>query len=136
MNAKEYLNQAHHLDMLINCRLREIDYWRDLSSGISGSSFEPHYNPNRQTEAPFARCIEKIDEIQKNVEDKVTQLMQVREEISTAIEKLENREEQLVLRYRYLDNFSWEEIARMMNMSRRTVFRVHGAALENFSVPN
>ena len=28
MTAKEYLNQARHLDALINCRLREIDYWR------------------------------------------------------------------------------------------------------------
>ena len=31
MTAKEYLNQATHLDALIHCRLREIDYWRDLS---------------------------------------------------------------------------------------------------------
>lgn len=44
MTAKEYLNQARHLDALINCRLREIDYWRDLSSSVSGSNFEPHYN--------------------------------------------------------------------------------------------
>ena len=53
MTAKEYLNQARHLDALINCRLREIDYWRDLSSSVSGSNFEPHYNPNKPTEAPF-----------------------------------------------------------------------------------
>ena len=26
MTAKEYLYQARHLDALINCRLREIDY--------------------------------------------------------------------------------------------------------------
>ena len=38
MTAKEYLNQARHLDALINCRLREIDYWRDLSSSVSGST--------------------------------------------------------------------------------------------------
>ena len=67
MTAKEYLNQARHLDALINCRLREIDYWRDLSSSVSGSNFEPHYNPNKPTEAPFARCLEKIDAIQKDV---------------------------------------------------------------------
>ena len=48
MTAKEYLNQARHLDALINCRLREIDYWRDLSSSVSGSNFEPHYIPSRQ----------------------------------------------------------------------------------------
>ena len=134
MTAKEYLNQARHLDALINCRLREIDYWRDLSSGISGSRLEPRYDPNRPTEAPFARCIEKIDGIQRGVEEKVAQLIALRDEINSRIDMLENREEQLVLRYRYLDSCTWEEIGRMMNASERTVFRIHGSALANFPV--
>jgi RNA polymerase sigma factor (sigma-70 family) len=136
MTAKEYLNQARHLDALINCRLREIDYWKDLSSGISGSSFEPHYNPNHPTEAPFVRCLEKIDLIQREVEEKVTYLVRLKEEINTAIDMLESRDEQLLLRYRYLDDFTWEEIARMLNVSLRTVHRIHGSALQNFSVPD
>ena len=137
MTAKEYLNQARHLDALINCRLREIDYWRDLSSGISGMRFDgmPH-SPNRPTEAPFVRCLEKIDEIQRSVEEKVAYLVRLKEEINTAIDMLENRDEQLVLRYRYLDDCTWEEISRMLNVSLRTVHRIHGAALQNFSVPD
>ncbi len=136
MTAKEYLNQARHLDALINCRLREIDYWKDLSSGISGSRFEPNHNPNKPTEAPFVRCLEKIDEIQRSVEEKVAQLIALRDEINSRIDMLENHEEQLVLRYRYLDNCTWEEIERMMNVSERTIFRIHGSALANFSVPD
>lgn len=136
MTAKEYLNQARHLDALINCRLREIDYWKDLSSGISGSRFEPHYNPNKPTEAPFVRCLEKIDEIQRGVEEKVAYLVRLKEEINTAIDVLESRDEQLVLRYRYLDDCTWEEISRMLNVSLRTVHRIHGSALQNFSVPD
>ena len=134
MAAKEYLNQARHLDALINCRLREIDYWRDLSSSVSDSNFEPHYNPNKPTEAPFVRCLEKIDAIQMDVAEKVTYLVCLRETINEAIDRLTSREEQLVLRY--LDNCSWEEIARMLNVSLRTVHRIHGAALQNFSVPD
>ena len=137
MTAKEYLNQARHLDALINCRLREIDYWRDLSSSDSGTRFDgmPH-SPNRPTEAPFVRCLEKIDEIQRSVEEKITYLVRLKEEINTAIDKLENRDEQLVLRYRYLDDCTWEEISRMLNVSLRTVHRIHGSALQNFSVPD
>ncbi|MBM6831063.1 MULTISPECIES: sigma factor-like helix-turn-helix DNA-binding protein [Bacillota] len=137
MTAKEYLNQARHLDALINCRLREIDYWRDLSSSVSGTRFDgmPH-SPNRPTEAPFVRCLEKIDEIQRSVEEKITYLVRLKEEINTAIDKLENRDEQLVLRYRYLDDCTWEEISRMLNVSLRTVHRIHGSALQNFSVPD
>ena len=137
MTAKEYLNQARHLDALINCRLREIDYWRDLSSSVSGTRFDgmPH-SPNRPTEAPFVGCLEKIDEIQRSVEEKITYLVRLKEEINTAIDKLENRDEQLVLRYRYLDDCTWEEISRMLNVSLCTVHRIHGSALQNFSVPD
>lgn len=137
MTAKEYLNQARHLDALINCRLREIDYWRDLSSSVSGTRFDgmPH-SPNHPTEAPFVRCLEKIDEIQRSVEEKVAYLVRLKEEINTAIDMLENRDEQLVLRYRYLDDCTWEEISRMLNVSLRTVYRIHGSALQNFSVPD
>ena len=93
MTAKEYLNQARHLDALINCRLREIDYWRDLSSSVSGMKFDgmPH-SPNRPTEAPFVRCLEKIDEIQRDVEDKVAYLVRLKEEINTAIDMLASRD--------------------------------------------
>ena len=136
MTAKEYLNQARHLDALIHCRLREIDYWRDLSSSVSGSSFEEHHNPNRPTEAPFVRCLEKIDEIQHSVEEKVAYLICLEEEINKAIDKLDNCDEQLLLRYRYMDNCTWEEIAAMLNVSIRSVHRIHGMALQHFSGPN
>ena len=137
MTAKEYLNQARHLDALINSRLREIDYWRDLSSSISGMKFDgmPH-SPNRPTEAPFVRCMEKIDEIQRNVEEKVAHLIRLRDEINTRIDMLESCEEQTLLRYRYIDGFTWEEIARMLNVSLRTVHRIHGSALQNLIVPD
>ena len=135
MTAKEYLNQARHLDALINCRLREIDYWRELSSSVSGSNFEPHYNPNKPTEAPFVRCLEKIDTIQRDVAEKIAYLVRLKGEINTAIDALEMRDEQLVLRYRYLDDCTWEEISRMLNVSLRTVHRIHGSALQHFSAP-
>ncbi len=136
MTAKEYLNQARHLDALINCRLREIDYWKELSSSVSGMRFDgmPH-SPNRPTEAPFVRCLEKIDEIQRSVEEKVAYLISLRDEINARIDMLENHEEQVLLRYRYIDRFTWEEIESMMNVSERTAFRIHGNALAHFSVP-
>ena len=137
MTAKEYLKQARHLDAMIHCRLREIDYWKDLSSSVSGVNYDgmPH-NPNRPTEAPFVRCLEKIDEIQRDVEKKVAILITLRDEINARINLLSDHDEQLVLRYRYIDNCTWEEIAGFINVSLRTVHRIHGSALQHFSVPN
>ena len=136
MTAKEYLNQARHLDALINCRLREIDYWRDLSSSVSGSNFEPHYNPNKPTEAPLSDALRKSTPSRGMWRKRWRIWCVSRETINAAIDRLASREEQLVLRYRYLDNCSWEEISRMLNVSLRTVHRIHGSALQNFSVPD
>ena len=137
MTPQQYLNQAKHLDALINVRLREIDYWKDMSTNISGIKYDAMpKNPNATTDAYFVRYLDKICEIQQDVEKKVRQLIVLRDEISSRIDLLTNPEEQLVLRYRYIDNCTWDEIASMLNASLRTVYRIHGAALQNFSVPS
>lgn len=136
MTAKEYLNQAKHLKALINSRLREIEYWRDLSAGVSGCGFEPNYNPNTPTEASFVKCLMKIEEIQADIKEKAMELTKLQGDIDYRIGLLTDYEEQLVLRYRYIENLSWVDISTMLNVSERTVYRIHGSALQNFSVPD
>jgi DNA-directed RNA polymerase specialized sigma subunit len=70
------------------------------------------------------------------VEEKVAQLISLRDEINARIDMLDNHEEQALLCYRYIDGCTWEEIGHMLNVSLRTVHRIHGSALQNFSVPN
>lgn len=48
---------------------------------------------------------------------------------------MENPEERLLLKYRYLKNESWEDISYDLNVSYRTVHRIHASALNNFVVP-
>jgi predicted DNA-binding protein (UPF0251 family) len=130
MTPKQYLMQAKHLDALIDARLREIDYWREMSTSISGPRFDgmPH-NPNRPADAGFVTCLDKVAEIQADVEKKVAQLIYACGTRSTAASTWSlSPEEQLVLRYRYVDNCTWEEIGTLMNVSERTVFRIHGSA--------
>lgn len=137
MTPKQYLMQAKRLDALIDARLREIDYWRDMSTSISGPRFDgmPH-SPNRPADANFVHCLEKVSEIQADVERKVSRLIALRDEIGRRIDMVDSPEEQLVLRYRYVDNCTWEEIGTMMNVSERTVFRIHGSALQHFPMPD
>lgn len=82
MTAKEYLNQARHLDALINCRLREIDYWRDLSSSVSGSNFEPHYNPTSRQKPLLSGALRKSTPFQRDVAEKMAYLVCLKETIN------------------------------------------------------
>ena len=132
MTAKVYLNQAWYLYALINCpcvRLTTGRFYRAVSQ--ARDLIECHTVPPRPTETPFVRCLEKIDEIQRSVEKKII----LRDEINARKDMLDNHEEQVLLRYRYIDGFTWEEIESMMNVSERTEFRIYGNALAHFSVP-
>ena len=60
MTAEEFLSRAEKIEKRINLNLREIERWRELSYHISGCSLEPKYNSNRNTEAPFTKCIDEI----------------------------------------------------------------------------
>ena len=71
-----------------------------------------------------------------SVEEKMSLIaLDLRSEINAAIESMENPEERLLLKYRYLKNESWEDISYELNVSYRTVHRIHASALNNFVVP-
>ena len=135
MTAKEYLNQAREIDALIHSKLRELDYWRDLSRRISGSHFEEQHNPNRPSDAPFARCICKIDELERDISHMVDEYVDLQKSVSQAIDCVENNQEKLLLRYRYIDGRTWQKIAELLDVSLRTVHRIHGSALQHFPIP-
>ena len=103
MTAKEYLNQARDMDALIHSKLRELEYWKDLSTRIGGCGLEERYNPNRPTETPFARCVYKIDGLEREISRMVDAYVDLQKKVRGAIDRVENNQEKLLLRYRYLD---------------------------------
>ena len=135
MTAKAYLEQAQQLNELIDSSLREIVYWRDKASSVSSADFEAHYSANRPTEAPFVRCIEEIDEIRRGVAERARRYVRMRDEISRRIDGMRQPNERALLRYRYLDGYTWDEIEAAMDISERTALRLHKSALANFPVP-
>ena len=137
VSAKEYLKRAYLLDKQINIEIQELEQLRNMRGTIQGCSYGEKVgsNPNRNCEAPFIKTIEKIWEYEQKIDVKIDKLVDLRSEINAAIEKMENPEERLLLKYRYLKNESWEDISYELNVSYRTVHRIHASALNNFVVP-
>lgn len=136
MTAKEYLRQAYRLNERINSHIEEMENLRDLSGRIQGVGYgERIPSPNRQTDAPFVKVIEKIMDYEERINGEIDRLVNLKQEMEEAIEQMTNIDERLLLRYRYLDNHSWEDIGILLNASVRTVHRIHSAALQHFSIP-
>lgn len=122
MTAKEFLNQAYRLNELIDSDVEELERLLNLATRISVPNFGERVQTSRNPDPPFVRYLDDI----VDMEQKITE----------SLEKVENREERLLLTYRYLDNRTWEQIASMLSVSDRTVHRIHASALRNFSVPD
>lgn len=135
MNAKQYLRQAYRLDQKINSDLAELSRLREMAASIGSPDFEEHYNPNCPTEAPFVKALEKVWEMQEKINDEVDKLVNLKEQIRMTIDKVENPDEQMVLRYRYIHNYTWEQIGDALYADESTIRRWHGRALQHIEVP-
>ena len=56
--------------------------------------------------------------------------MAILEGIEDMIESLENFDQKRILRLRYIDGLTWDEVAMDSGFSERSVRRIHGRALE------
>ena len=137
MTAKDYLKRAYLLDKQIDVEIQELETLKLMRGQVQGMCYGERIgtNPNRNVEAPFIKTIEKIWEREQRINEKIDKLVDLKAEINAAIDRMANVEERLLLKYRYLKDESWEDIAMDLNMSYRTVLRVHASALKNFVVP-
>jgi len=135
MTAKEYLQQAHRLDHRIESQIRELEDLKAMAGSVGSPSFEMSYNPNRPTEAPFVKVLEKLWDLEVLVAKEMEQLVELKSQIHHTINALADPDEQLVLRYCYIEDKTWDEISEVMHAGRTTVIRWHNQGLYHIEMP-
>lgn len=136
MTAKEYLQQAYRLNELIDSDVHELERLRDLAGRISSPNFGERVQSSRNLDAPFVKYLGDIMEMEEKIQKELCRLVVLKKQILAVLESVADREERLLLTYRYLNNESWEQIAEGLSVSMSTVHRIHASALRNFPVPN
>lgn len=137
MQTKEYLNQAYRLNELIRSNKLELDELRVLSESVSGidTSKEPS-GSSGSSDAGFAKIITKIIDLEKVIKDDIERMLSLKLDIRLTIDAVKNNDEKLLLKLRYLNFMQWEKICHEMNISMRTVHRIHSQALRNVKIKN
>ena len=135
MTAREYLQQAYRLDQRINSDAEELERLKEMSASIASPFFGERVQRTRNTDAPFVRYIDKIIEQEERISRELALYVDLKNEIRAAINEVEDTDEQLVLRYRYIHNYTWEKIGDELHADARTVRRWHNKALVHFRVP-
>ena len=135
MTAREYLHQAYRLDHRINSDIEEVQRLREMSCSISSPGFGERVQTSRNCEAPFVRCIEKIMDLEQKIDKEIDLFVDLKKQIRSVIESVEDPDEQMVLRYRYIHNKTWEEIGDELYADKVTVWRWHKKALSDVTLP-
>ena len=100
---------------------------------ITGS-LEPHYESNRNIQAPYVRCVEAVDELNLKIADKMDKLFTLRCEISDAIDSVSSIDSREVLACRYLCCMTWEDICSELKISEKTARRRHNKGIETIRI--
>ena len=135
MTVRDYLSQGYRLDMKIKSRLEEKRMLLETSRSAGSPRLCERVQTSKAGEAPFVKYYERAEELEMKISAEVEKLFRLKEQLREVIEGVEDPNEQMVLRYRYIHNFSWDRIGSEMKADRTTVYRWHVRALRHVTMP-
>ena len=85
--------------------------------------------------AGYLRTLEKLWKIEEKILCEQEELVCLKAQIREVIAQVEKSEQQAVLRFRYIHNYSWPMIADELGVDRGTVQRWHNKAVARIVLP-
>lgn len=128
----KYLSQYQYLNKEIDRKIESLEFWRNKILNITGTlSDMPKSNKRSDT---IADGIATINDIEKTINQEIDELIELRKEIEDKINAVDDPKLRELLKCRYLDCKSWEEIAYKNNITWRHVYRLHEKALDEIKI--
>lgn len=132
MTAKEYLNQARLLDQRINAKLDRVTRLRALTQRVTAAMDGEVVSHTRNVTSLQDQIARLMDE-EESLNAAIDRLVDLKAEVSEVLTLINDPDCQLLLELRYLCFRSWEEIADVMHFHIRTVYKLHGRALQKLT---
>lgn len=85
---------------------------------------------------PIGDAVAKVVVMQMEINKEIDRCIDLRREITTRIDRLDDETCASLLRYRYIMMMKWEEIEKEMNYCVGHLIRLHGKALQLFEQSN
>ena len=129
MLAKDFLNQAFLIDQRIRSKSEQIQTLNEIATSCSATLTGMPRNPNRGG-SRMADAVCKMIDLENEIARDMDRLIEVKREIVTVINAVDDVVLRTLLEKRYLCGATWEEISVDLCFNRRWTFRLHDKALE------
>lgn len=128
MTAKEFLRGIRGHERRIKALMERRQHYYDLAMQGTGTREARRIGGTNQAsrvEDAVCRLIDLEGDLDKEI-DRLVDEVRLAERL---IDQLEDSRHRDILRYRYLNGWKWERIAKEMNFEEAHIHRLHGAAL-------
>ena len=124
---KKYLNQYAKANREIDRKVEELAVWRSKALKVTPVITDaPKSNGG---ENKLQSAVERIMAIEDEINRNIDELVLLQRETESLIEMLDDTTLQTILKYRYINGLTWEQIAVRMDYSYMHITRLHGKAL-------
>lgn len=137
MTAKQYLQRGYRLNELIKSHREELANLHAMVGSVGATTYDKvggratKWNGDTAEQNLVIKCVDLENLIKSEIND----MVDLMHEIHTTIEAVQDRDQRLVLRCRYILFLKWEDTAARMSYSYPQARRIHGAALQSVIVP-
>lgn len=132
MQAKDILNKVHQIKKDIKIKKQLIKTYKTIAEGLQASRYSDMPKNTNKNNNPMGSAIDKALELEDEIKELETKLSKLNQLIFLVIQRLDNKEYQLILLERYINEKSWGEIQSMMCYSKSSIHTKHNLALVEF----
>lgn len=125
--TKKELSRYYHLTISIKDIEEKLLSLRENSISSTRLTGMPH---SGKISNPVQQRIELIEKYTEKLENKKLEAMQEMLKIEAYISSIEECDTSLIFSKRYIELKRWDQIAREMHMSERSVFRKHSERMK------
>lgn len=134
LSAYDFLNSGNVIISKINHLQKTKARYEEIADSTNGSNYENigAYDKYRERKAGFIKWIDKIMEVEKKIERFKTLLADWVKLANSQIELVDNVDYSIVLKCRFIEQMSYEDIGEKIYVSLATVKRWLRCAINDF----
>lgn len=129
MKAKEFLQQIRKLDKLIENKMIERQYWKNLAVSISSNQSSENVQSSKNHDK-MAAAVGKYVDIEREIDGCIDVLYETKKDILNVIEQLETTEYDILHKV-YVQYMDLNDVAIKLDKSYSWVTSMHGKALKD-----
>ena len=128
MTAKEWLSRVRRMDAEINALIlaRQDAFTQACGTSAGGRDDKVQTSRRNTSEDIFI----KYADYTRLIDRRIDELYAVKQEVMTAVSKLEDGVLRTLLIEYYINGKTWEQVAEDMNYSRMQIHRLHNKAID------